>query len=66
MDPRDVIREVDKIYDTLELVNRMFRAEAEMNATKHLAEVVRPHPLAAKVEVALQTARELTSRLEDG
>ena len=45
----DTIRQIDKTLDVLYKVERMMQAEADMNATKHLADVVRPVPLAALV-----------------
>jgi hypothetical protein len=49
MSAENIIRQIDKTLDVLYKVETMMRAEAEMNATKHLADVVRPVPLAASV-----------------
>ena len=49
MSPEDTIRQIDKALDVLYKVEKMMQAEAEMNATKHLAEVVRPVALAGAV-----------------
>jgi hypothetical protein len=45
----DTIRQIDKTLDVLERVERMMNYEAEMNAAKHMAAVVRPVPLAGAV-----------------
>jgi hypothetical protein len=45
----DTIRQIDKTLDVLLSVEKMMLAEAEMNATKHMADAVRPVPLAAAV-----------------
>ena len=50
---RDVIRTVDKALDVLRKVDEMMEAEARMNAAKHMADVVRPNPLAAAVSTAI-------------
>lgn len=49
MSPEDTIRQIDKTLDVLYKVEKMMQAEAEMNATKHLADVVRPVALAGAV-----------------
>lgn len=63
MEPEDVIREVQKILDVLEVVDRHFTHEAEMNAALHMASVVRPAPLAAAVKTALGSGVALQERL---
>lgn len=49
MSSEDTIRQIDKTLDVLRLVERSMQAEAEMNATKHMADTVRPVPLAGAV-----------------
>ena len=58
MSPENGIRQIDtrrieKALDVLYKVEKMMKAEAEMNATKHLADVVRPVPLAAAVSTLI-------------
>ncbi len=45
----DTRRQIAKTLNVLRKVERMMLAEAEMNATKHMADVVRPVPLAGAV-----------------
>lgn len=45
----DILRQIDKTLDVLTKVEKSMMAEAEMNATKHLADTVRPVPLAGAV-----------------
>src|SRR5690606_16414448 len=50
---RDVIRTVDKALDVLRQVDERMEAEARMHGGKHMADVVRPNPLAAAVSTAI-------------
>jgi hypothetical protein len=49
MERSDLIRQIDKGLDVLYKVESMMGSEAQMNATKHLADTVRPVPLAGAV-----------------
>lgn len=49
----DTVRQIDKGLDVLRKVESMMLAEAEMNATKHMADVVRPVPLAGAVSTLI-------------
>lgn len=55
----DLIRQLEKILDTVETTNKHFQAEAEMNAALHMNPTVRPAPLA----VAVATARDDLTQL---
>lgn len=60
----DTIRQIEKTLDVLEKVESMMMAEAQMNATKHLAEVVRPVPLAALVSSQIGDLTAWKARME--
>jgi hypothetical protein len=60
----DDIRQIDKVMDVLQLVEKAMLAEAEMNATKHMSETVRPVPLAAAVSSLLVDLEGWRYRLE--
>lgn len=64
MDAENVIREVQKIADVLEVADRHFTHEAEMNAALHMSAVVRPTPLAQAVHNALVNAVYLIEQLK--
>lgn len=51
--PADLTRELSKIADVFEVVDRHFNAEAEMNAALHMSPIVRPAPLAIAVHAAV-------------
>lgn len=63
---QNIIRQIDKGLDVLRLVERSMLAEAEMNATKHMSESVRPVPLAAAVSTLIADYEAWRSRLEEG
>lgn len=58
----DEAREVQKVLDILEVVQRHFRHEAQMNAALHMAAEVRPAPLAAAVDTAVITLDKLITK----
>lgn len=60
----DTRRQVAKTLDVLRRVERMMLAEAEMNAGKHMADVVRPVPLAAAVSSLIGDLEAWDQRLE--
>jgi hypothetical protein len=62
IDPEDAARELDKAADVLDQVDRHLSAVAEGNAALHLAETVRPSPLAIRVETARDEARNSARR----
>lgn len=55
-------RELTKVLDVLKKANEHFHHEAMMNAALHMADTVRPAPLAAAVEGSVDTLIQL---LED-
>lgn len=59
----DAVRELEKALDVLEACERHFTAEAEMNAALHLADKVRPAPLAARVSTAVAEVARAIDRL---
>lgn len=61
----DLIRELDKILDTIEGAEKHFRAEAEMNAALHMSDTVRPAPLSVAVGLAADNLTRLLSRLSE-
>lgn len=60
----DTIRQIDKALDVLRKVERALVAEAEMNATKHLSDAVRPVPLAGAVSSLIGDYQAWKARLE--
>ena len=66
MDRRDTQRQIEKALDVLRKVEKMMVAEAEMNATKHMADTVRPVPLAAAVSSEIVDLEAWWGRLEEG
>lgn len=63
-DNADTIRQVDKALDVLKQVEKMMTAEAEMNATKHMADIVRPVPLAGVVSSLVGDFEAWRARLD--
>lgn len=61
----DIIRQIDKALDVLRKVETMMKAEAEMNATKHLSDVVRPVPLAGAVSSLIGDFEAWRERTDD-
>ena len=61
----DIVRQIDKALDVLRKVEKSMFAEAEMNAVKHLADVVRPVPLAGLVSSLIADYEGWRTR-EDG
>lgn len=59
MNQDNLVRELQKVSDTLKAADRHFTAEAQMNAALHMAESVRPAPLAAAVSTALGSIEQL-------
>jgi len=51
----NMIRELEKVADVLEVASRHFNHEAEMNAALHMATTVRPAPLGQEVSNTLFT-----------
>lgn len=64
MNKQHLIREVQKLSDALAAADRHFAAEAQMNAALHMADTVRPAPLAMTVATALGTAEQLIADLQ--
>lgn len=64
MNKDNLIRELQKISDTLGAADRHFSAEGQMNAALHMSETVRPAPLAAAVATALGSAEQLIADLQ--
>lgn len=64
-DPADLLRQLQKIADTMEVVEDHFSAEARMNAALHMATSVRPAPLAAAVITARDDLNALIGEIED-
>ena len=62
----DFVRTLDKSLDVLRLVEKAMNAEAEMNATKHMAATVRPVPLAAAVSTLIGDLEATRARLDQG
>jgi hypothetical protein len=60
----DTIRQIGKALDVLYKVEAMMTAEATMNATKHLADTVRPVPLAGVVSSLIGDYEAWRTRLE--
>jgi hypothetical protein len=52
-------RELQKVLDVLEVVDRHFGHEAEMNAALHMAASVRPAPLSVAVAGACGALRTI-------
>lgn len=52
-------RELSKVLDVLKKANQHFQSEALMNAALHMAETVRPAPLAVAVQGAMQDLERL-------
>lgn len=63
MTNEDTIRAMEKALDVLQMVERAMQAEAEMNAAKHMAPVVRPVPLAAAVSTQVADLQSTIERL---
>jgi hypothetical protein len=61
----DIVRELQKISDVIDLVDKHFMAEAEMNAAQHMASVVRPAPLTMATAQAKDDLHRLIKELED-
>ena len=61
----DTIRQIDKGLDVLRKVDEMMEAEARMNAAKHLAETVRPNPLASAVSTLIGDYEFWRRRLQE-
>lgn len=59
----DAVRELMKARSVLQKVNRAMRAEAEMNAAKHLTEEVLANPLASAVTTGLMDLDKAIGRL---
>ncbi len=59
----DAVRELLKARAVLQKVNRAMRAEAEMNAAKHLTEEVLANPLASAVTAGLMDLEKAINRL---
>ncbi len=59
----DAVRELLKARAVLQKVNRSMRAEAEMNAAKHLTEEVLANPLASAVTAGLMDLEKAINRL---
>lgn len=64
MDTANIIREIEKIKDALVWADRHFTAEAQMNAALHMAETVRPAPLASTIGIAIMSADQLLKDLK--
>ena len=60
----DEQRELQKVLDTLFVVEKHFYHEANMNAALHMSTEVRPAPLAAAVSVAVSTLERLLDRAD--
>lgn len=63
MENEDIIREVQKLYDTLTAVDVHLGAKDSMNAALHMSTEIRSTPLASAVNVARANASNLMSRL---
>jgi|GEM_PF-4020998 len=61
----DLLRELKKAADALRDAQRHFDAQAEADAALHLAQQVRPNPLASRVALAAQGADLAITRYED-
>lgn len=59
----DAVRELMKARSVLQKVNRAMRAEAEMNAAKHLTDEVLANPLASAVTAGLMDLEKAIGRL---
>lgn len=64
MSDKDTIRQIDKTLDVLYKVGQMMSYEAAMNATKHMADTVRPVPLAGAVSSTIGDLEAWRRRLE--
>ena len=64
MNTPDLIRQLEKITDTVRMANIHFRAEAAMNAALHMSTTVRPAPLAEAVAIALDDLEQLIVDLQ--
>ena len=60
----DIARELQKVLDVLEIVDRHFLHEAQMNAALHMAITVRPAPLASAVTTTAEQMALLIKQLE--
>lgn len=59
----DVVRQIDKGLDVLRKVEKAMMAEAEMNATKHMSDNVRPVPLAGAVSALIGDYEDWRARV---
>lgn len=60
----DLVRQLKKAVDILDVVAIMMRAEAEMNAAKHLAGEVLPSPLCVRVQATRNDLAQSVRRYE--
>ena len=58
----DLYRELEKARDALRAARRHFDSQADADAALHLAEQVRPNPLAARVALAVEQAESALGR----
>lgn len=65
MNKNDLVRELEKIGDVLNVTNTHFQSEARMNAALHMSENVRPAPLAAAVQTACTSLDVLVQDILD-
>lgn len=63
--PEDLARQLVKVLDVLMVVDDHFTAEARMNAALHMAQTVRPAPLAAAVATSKGELHNLIRELEE-
>lgn len=64
MTNEDLVRELMKIGDVVFTAKRHFEHEAAMNAALHMAENVRPAPLATAIATASDSIQRLISELK--
>lgn len=62
MTTADLIRQLEKVRDAVEVADAHFQAESRMNAALHMNPTVRPAPLAVAVATALD---DLTNLIVD-
>lgn len=63
--PDDLARQMQKVADVLAVVDRHLTAEASMNAALHMAETVRPAPLAVAVSAAKDDLLRLIGEMSE-
>jgi len=66
MEKDDILRELEKIRETLGFVNEYLSKQNESNAALHLSTRTMYSPLTAKVQVTQQIVEQLYGRIENG